>query len=211
MLTLEFRDRLVNKPFSANNDYSYRLMQGTGIIYTGEEKELPYILRSGGEYHPQHEIQFAHSIQFGGRRLSNAQIREIFDSAKVPIRISSGDGSIYFIGKGFLAAFEEGVIKVLVVAVCKTGLVTHIDQIKIVVSKELYREPRYQKIYTIVQECITCHPGDLLYPKSIEGYLGVHLDLPAFKTIREKNEYNCKLVKYCILDAKKNIPRLANQ
>lgn len=197
MLTLEFRDQLTQNRFAGGNNFSYLLPTPTGIICTDKESEWPYILRATDK-HPGEEIHYSNSIQFSSRQISIAKVKEILDSAKMPLVITSTNNVRYLVGKGFLAHLEESEIKLLFVAVCnRKATITSMNQIKFVISRSVFEEP-HKRVSGVVKDMMTIHRGDTLITSQIEAYIGHRLTLPVFKTLRDRSDYLDKLRSFCL-------------
>jgi hypothetical protein len=210
MLTLEFKDELTESRFTGGNMFLYGVRKASGIIYSGGEKELPYIFRTSGGYHKDNELFFCLDTQFRNRRLDNAKVKEILDSARMPIRITSTSGVNYYIGKGFVGILRGGQLHTLFIAVCKKGLVTDMGQVKFIVSRELYTD-EHKKMWSILSPIVYAHPGDVIITANMRKYIGINLEMPTFTTISQKMEYNRRLINYCAKSFKTSALPLANE
>lgn len=184
MKTLLFNDRLIINPFRSNNGYIYQSITGTGVETTFLNKEIPYIakVQRGGE------IVYCDTVQFNGRAVNTARIKEILDTSHYPLKISL-EGRNYLIGKGFLASIsKEGDIELLYIACIQSNLsIKDISQVKFYVSRKVYHEI-HKKISPAIRDIILEHTGNVLITSDIRSCISEKIDIPEFKTIKEKKE-----------------------
>lgn len=204
MTTLEFKDNLTVNKFTYHNEYVYIELAGTGIVYKESETELPFIMRStyigGGLVHKEGEIVFSsHQRQLRGRAVTTSKIKEILNTARMPILIRSG--LTYLIGKGFLACYTQGEIEVLFLATSKKTD-SNIEKVKFYISRSVY-STRFKKIQPIIKDLMAVHKGDIIITSNISNYVGSRIPLPIFKSIKEEAKYKDLLFDYCIKEHKK--------
>jgi hypothetical protein len=210
MLTLEFKAGLTESPFASGNNFLYGSLKRTGIFYTASEQEWPYLLVAAAAMHPNNELLYSDDLQFGGRHLTPAKVKEILDSSKIPIKIpSTTSGITYLVGKGFLGYFQGDDVKMLLLAVCnRNEKITSLQQIKLIVSKDV-NSVEHKRVSSIVRDITNAHSGDLLMTNTIDNYVGHKLLFPSHKTISEKKDFEEKLIKHCITAVKTEIEKSA--
>lgn len=199
MKTLEFADRLVEGAFVSNNNYVYNELQTTEYKFFPDSNYRPYILRATGlEGLDGISIKYAaYPYQFGSRVLNTKQIKEVMDSARVPITISTKSGRL-LAGKGFLA---RSTTQLLFVACTKgSALVTQMSDITFVINRVLW-EDENKSIATSIKDFIKDHPGDIIMTYNMEKYIGSIIRLPG-NTDSEYTKNKEKLLKEVIKTAK---------
>jgi len=191
----------VNNRFSRYNDYVYSDLISTNIHYKNSEEEVPFIMRAtiGAGIVKFHDGEIKYSSnerQLRNRVLTTNRVKEILDSAKVPLIVRIG-ALRYLIGKGFIAMLRnDGTIDVLFIAVARKNAV-YIEDVKYYVSRSIYL-PAHKKIQLVIKDLISLHRGDVLITNNIEKYVGSKIKLPVGKTIREEIQIKASLIGRCI-------------
>lgn len=215
MITLHFRDSLINNKFNYQNEYYYGGLESLNIHYTKEDIEIPYILIAKDAlkkaYHPDGELMFSTmERQLNGRSLTTNRLKEVLDSSRVPLIFKIG-GIRYLIGKGFLAEYNsKESISVLFLATVEQGKeITSISQVKYYISRNVYLA-RNKKIQPVIKDFMTLHTtGDILITSNVEKYVGHHVKFPSFKSITERKKYTSSIIDQCIDEIRKAVPQKA--
>lgn len=215
MTTLDFNNCLRENPFAYGNVYSYGTVAGTGIFHSNSDEELPYILRAdynGITCHRNYEIYYStYSEQLYGRVLATSRIKEVLDTAHWPLIIGFPEGSMYLMGKGFLAecAYNtKGTLEInpLFVAYFRKNQKLEIKNIKFYISREVFLLEKHKRVQPAIKDLMLTHEGDVVTTNNISQYVGHKFKFPEFKTVAEKNEFDKRLklslverMKYCKL------------
>lgn len=193
MQTLDFRDGLVNSLFSFNNNYEYGDRQLLGFRINKEWDQELYITRAmmgTTRVHPEDHLTYStYENQLLGRVITAIKLREILDSARMPIIIKNSEGAKYLIGKGFLARYHnKRRIKILLAACVFKGVrVTNISQVKYYVGRDLYMD-EHKKVAAAVSDMLDEHKGDVVITNDIMTYVGKPVPIIAVGSLREKKE-----------------------
>src|SRR5581483_4840149 len=203
MRTLDFGDGLVSSRFSAGNDFLYEDRQPLGMRYDGSA-EKPYILRapayslsangrlrSAGMMnpHPNDEVHFsAYNRQLRGRTLNAEKIRDLLNLPRMPL-IVSVRGIRYLMGKGFLAHYslEEG-IYVLFLATTNKSDIKSLSEVRFCLDRAI-QDSAFRTVWTALKPVIDRHPGEVLWTSCMSNYTGKKLELPSFKSLKDRREY----------------------
>lgn len=189
MTTLEFRDELVTHKFTAGNRFNYTPKKYMNFLLTTDTAEEPFILRAklnGSRVHGNDHIAFSGDDQQLGRRIiSNLKLKEILDSARMPLIIRQANKT-YLVGKGFLASYSRNRVQILFVACSRRGgSVTNVAQVKLYVSRELYTEP-HKRVAQVIKGIVGSHTGDVVITRDIMSYLGARLSIASSASLRDK-------------------------
>jgi len=216
MITLEFKDKLVNNRFASNNDYLYAKTRPLNIYYKDNEEEIPYIMIArrpstlsgveGGLYHIGGEIYASfYTRQLRGRVLFTNKIKEVLDGARMPLLFKIGNLQ-YLIGKGFLAEYVNiNHINMLFLAVAKRD-VKYMDDVKYYVSRDIYLSV-YKRIQPVIKDFMALHKGDIVITSNINKFVGSKIPIPPLKTLGEKLKYQRSLRDYCIKEYARTLPK----
>lgn len=197
MTTLDFRRQLIAHPFSHNNSYVIDRLMGSGLYFHRSKGEYPYIMNAPG--HASMELMYSEfNSQLRGRLLNTARIKEVLDSAEVPINISI-KGISYLMGKGFLAHWSgtRDSINVLYIACCSNKPSLTMEDIKFYVSKDVYKEI-YKPLHPVFKDLVGTHPGDIIMCRDIRDYVGEKIKIPKGLSISALNNYKSVVVKQAI-------------
>jgi hypothetical protein len=193
MYTLDFRDGLIAHPFSFNNSYTYDDRELLGFRLNKEWDQELYITRAmlgTTRIHDEDHLTYSkYDNQLMGRTITALKLREILDSAKMPILIKSTEGAKYLIGKGFLARYHSRRrIRILLAACVFKGVrITNISQVKYYVGRDLYMDEN-KKVATAVSDMLDAHTGDVITTQDPMTYIGKTSPLIAVGSLREKKE-----------------------
>jgi hypothetical protein len=135
--------------------------------------------------------------QFSGRNLTKDRVTEIMDLIWEPLMFVKNKQSI-LIGKGFLARLtDEGEMEVLFIATHPRIDIRNksFDQekIKLYINKKLLSvefKHLLDPVKGYIEECI----GDVVYTKDVLKNIGLKIDIPKFKTLTEKKEWEGSLI-----------------
>lgn len=199
MLTLDFRDALVNNAFRYTNGFNYTNKAGSGIFLPDKVGEdTPFIARDG-RYHTDGELILSTSIQFSRRSVTTAKLKEIMDSARMPIRLTFAGVDIYA-GKGFLAMRSGHTLGKLLLIACETmgKPATRMNQIKYYIARQGIKGDTYKKLTPVIKSFMDAHMGDIVISDDIEQYIGRRIKIPNANTIAEKKEFVTRLLSHCL-------------
>lgn len=200
MISLEFKDSLTNNTFRYSNTFNYRDLTSLGLFHRKGSIEMPYIMKNAAH---ADGLVYSNAPQFGGRVMSTAKLKEVADSAKVPLkfRLALRD---YIIGKGFIGhLLSKGRCDYLFVACIEAEKkITDMKQVKYYVSRKVYLD-EHKKILPVVKDFMLLHGGDVVISSDIKKYIVNKLTLPTFTTLSKRKEYANKLVTKCLQDIKK--------
>src|SRR5262245_31679680 len=102
MTTLEFDDKLTENPFKDSNRYNYYEIRNSGMYFDPKGDNYPFIMTSQKHGKDATQLNYSMSSQFNGRLLTMPKIKEVINSAPLPLYFNIKDKT-YLIGKGFLA------------------------------------------------------------------------------------------------------------
>lgn len=212
MITLEFRNELVNNRYSYNNNYVYANAESLGIIYPKSAKEIPFILKADIEARSFHKTDDIYEMyystydrQLNGRTLTTNRIKEVLDSARCPILFKIGTGN-YLIGKGFLAKYvSKSDYDVLFMATIPTaGTITSINEVKYYISRNIYLDIN-KKLQPVVKDFMALHKGEILITSDMSKYVGFNIEFPYFANISSKKAYTEEVLDYCLDEFSKGV------
>lgn len=192
MLTLEFRDELVENKFSSGNRYNYAPKDQLTFHLNTASPEEPFIMRAqlnGQRVHGNDHISYCtDDNQLLKRTLSALKLQEILDSARMPILVRQADKQ-YLAGKGFLAAVQgRRKVKLLFVACApRVTRVTNISQVKLYVSRDIYSD-EHKRVAQIIKGIIAAHRGDVVIARDIMSYVGRGLPIARLSSLRAKKQ-----------------------
>lgn len=189
MLTLEFRNALVNHPFSAGNVYRYTPFEQMNLRFRNDIGEVPFITTAiigGRAVHASDRLIYCtDEQQFRGRLISRARLEEVMDSAHIPI-ILKMRSKRYLAGKGFLAHMDGSRIIPLLVACIREGeRIDHIHQVKLYISRRVYADG-HELIKPMIENMRLTHQGDVLLTGNLDSYLIRKLPLTNIGSLRER-------------------------
>lgn len=203
MTTLDFKESLIENPFSYANNYIYfsEHMRGCGLYFDPKSPNYPYIFRSNMMVST--ELRYSiYNYQLRGRLLNTKKIKEVLNGPKVPLWFSI-KGKAYLIGKGFLAESDmrQGAGRLLFVA-CVDGTkhISSMSQVKFFISKEVYTEQN-KVIQTAIKDLVGAHDGDIIMCNDILDYIGEKLALPKGGSLAEMNQYKDAVVEAALREA----------
>lgn len=202
MTTLEFKDRLTEHPFSYSNDFYYfdESYRSSGLYFDRTSANYPYILKGGKS--DTTELQYCfYTPQLRGRILTIKRIKEVMDSARIPLLFSI-KAKWYLLGKGFMAHHSpDGENKILFIA-CVDGMktISSIDQVKFYVSKDIYKDC-YKSIQPAIKDLIANHTGDVIICNNILDYIGEKISLPLGVSLSSMNRYKEAVVRTSLVHA----------
>lgn len=218
MISLEFRDNLVNNRFSYYNEYYYNDMESLNIYYTSEDPEIPFILTGNGTSITNknlHKIEDGlfemyysdYHRQLNGRVLSSAKMKEVIDGARCPIKFRIGS-HYYLLGKGFIAHLvDDGNINVLFMATIANGTKpTSLLDVKYYISRDIYLET-HKKLHPVLKDFLSIHRGDVFITGDIDRFVGHKIPIPLFKSLSERKRYNDQLIDFCVNKLAKKYPK----
>lgn len=214
MMTLDFKNSLINNRFTYNNDYIYSDLDGLNIYYKESEEEIPFIMTAKNDVRGSNPVLFhngemqhsTYSRQLGGRTLTTNRIKEILDGSKIPLLFKIGNHR-YLIGKGFLAWYQpDGTHEVLFIAVSKRD-VSYMGDVKFYVSRTIYNI-RHKKLHPVIKDFMTIHTGDTILTNNIKKYIGSKIEMPTFKTVGSRLKYQKSLIQFCTREYAKQVPKL---
>lgn len=213
MTDLNFADELVINKFSHSNSFTYWSPDSlndttiTGdslpLYFCETDENKPFIMTSGKHTHKGRLTYSKYRHQFNGRVIIAKRAKEIFNTAKMPLTLLIR-GHNYLIGKGFLARVQDNNINILFVACYSGSKPTSVEQIKLLVSKQIYA-PAYAYLLPMITEDIKSHIGDVIIARDINKYLGHKITLPKLGTVGEKLKFNKELLLHCISKEKVNL------
>lgn len=204
MTNLEFRDGLVDNLFSNNNNYMYGSLIETNIRFYKDCPNYPYIMTNGWEQQDPTILTYScYAYQLRGRLLNTPKIKEVMDSAAMPLTFKIRDNH-YLIGKGFLAhitntnEFTES-FKMLFVACIDSSRrrPRNISEVKFFISRDIYRE-EYKSVLPAVKDIMVGHTGDVILTSSIEDRVGDKIVFPSGGTIADRQKYKRAVMLDCI-------------
>lgn len=204
MTDLNFYDSLRIHPFSGRaNNYSFNIQTATNFRFSKYSTHLPFIFKSG-YFRDKTEMSFCIGEQFGGRLLNTDRIKEILNSSPLPIVINIG-GKNYLMGKGFLAHAESLVeysdsINLLFVACNAAKRVETMEDVSFYVSRDVYNE-EYKAVLPAIKNILAAHRGNIITTNNIAGIITDKIPFPAGGTLKDRQEYNKKIMLECIKDS----------
>lgn len=209
MMDLNFNDRLTTNVFTYGNDYQYWIPNESGsdgdsfpYYFTENDENKPFIMTSGLHIE-NNRLSYSTIPQFGHRVIIAKRAKEIFNTAKMPLKIAIRN-NFYLIGKGFLAKLIGDVPIILFMACYSGNTPTSVDQIKLIVSKQVYL-PAHAYLLPMITEEIKNHIGDVFIVRDITKYIGHTIKFPNLGTVREKLKFNEEVLKHCITREKVNL------
>lgn len=204
MTTLNFKDELTEDPFSISNGFYYSELQSFGLYFQEDSKNYPYILK--GEISDKVDLQYSDNPNQLRRRLLNTKkIKEVMDSARVPIRVIL-KGKWYYLGKGFLASSRAETKELLFIAcVDANKQYLTMEDVNFFVSKKIY-EDEHKPLQPAIKDLIGAHPGDVTVCNNILDYVGERITMPQGGTIASRKRYQDALVRATIMQI---VPQVA--
>src|ERR1041385_2370079 len=150
-----FGDQLVAHKFPGGNAYSLLRLQSMGLHYGNN---IPLIVKSG--LHRDEIVFSGDDRQLRGRMLSADKVREVMNTAKVPLICKIGR-SQFLIGKGFLARYNgRNNINILFIATVKEDKLAspEVEDISLYISKDVNLSVN-KNILAIISPFIKNHKG----------------------------------------------------
>jgi hypothetical protein len=198
MTTLTFADELVENKFVSANSYVYGPTGFYGLCFDEASKNYPYIMKSG-MFIDTFELKYSSfPYQLRNRVLSTAKLKEIMDSAKMPLIIHVRSKA-YLIGKGFLSTYDSKGNYELLFLACVSGSKKHLsmEDVKFFVSKKVYTE-EHKAFSSIVKGFVSDHKGDVVTCSEVTDYVGEKISFPLRESLVNMTKYKEALVKATI-------------
>lgn len=199
MTTLDFADGLVENQFTFGNTYTYSDKRSYGMYFSKESQNYPFIMKGGMS--DDFELEYIlNTNQLRGRLLNTKKLKEVMNSAKIPLYFVIKHVS-YLVGKGFLSAFDPAGNHQPLFIACADGMknITSIQQVKFYVSKIVY-EDRHKAVQTAIKDLVAGHTGDVIMCNNILDYLGERLTLPRRCSLSELNKYEQAVIRTCLIE-----------
>lgn len=196
-MTLTFANGLTVSRWSWHNEYCYYEISNSGIYFIPDKEKL-YILTQEHSHPIKDGVQELYwdiaTPQFNQRIPTTIKIKDILNSARTPMKITIDRD--YIIGKGFMAAYNDGDIDILFAATC-VGKVTSPNELKLYKSRNVDL-PIHKKIKGAIDKTIAEHGGDVIVTNNLNKYIGATISLPPTKTISEAATRDKQLVSECL-------------
>lgn len=195
MTTLDFKDELTENPFSYGNVFMYTgERKSFNLYFSSNSDNYPFILKSG--LLENNELQYTIGGQLRNRILNTKKIKEVIDSARIPLYFRIKDNS-YLMGKGFLARYNmysETYQLLFVACIDDSRATTSIEQVKFFVSRELHTD-LHKALQPAIKDFVNGHPGDVVLCNNILDYIGDRFSMPRGGTIDSHIKYQRAVVR----------------
>lgn len=197
MNNLNFQNALTGSKFRYGNEFIFRDLTPLPLMFKKGEKWLPYF-STAVTYHTKEVMQMTPTLQFGGKSLTVLKLKEVMNSAAVPMIVQVVDKK-YLACKGFLAEYKTKTdIDILFMACINSEIkTTHINDVTFYVSRNVYME-KHKRVMPAVRDFMKDHTGDVLMTSSILKYIGSKANIPSFKTIGERNAWEKQFKAHCV-------------
>lgn len=193
MTNFDFYDGLRLHPFANNTNYIYNGITETSLRFFKDCPNYPFIMISPYQRDPTVLQYSPHTYQLRGRLLNTARIKEVMDSAPVPITFKIRD-KYYLIGKGFLAhitsltEFTENFNMLFVACIHMSKPTDSIADVRFFVNRDIYKE-EYKTLLPAVKDIFVGHTGDVIMTNNIAARIGDKIPFPRGGTIANRLAY----------------------
>lgn len=162
-------------------------------VFFDQKGEFPLYMLSGNQ--DGSSFEYSDAVQFEGKGKTSTTLMEIMNKSALPVHVSVG-GVKYLAAKGFLAHYHgpEKIVPIFMSVITGDKVPESMSDVKLYVCSEILRNERYKSIRAKVLDLISDHPGQTVLASDITPWFGYKLEIPAFKTIAEKNSFMDELV-----------------
>jgi hypothetical protein len=193
MTNFEFYDGLRNHPFTSNNGYSYNGLTESSLRFFKDCPNYPFIMQNPYQRDPTVLTYSPYTYQLRGRLLNTARIKEVMDTAPIPLTFKIRD-KFYLIGKGFLAHVAnvndigENFNMLFVACIEQGRVIEKMEDVRFFVNRDIYKED-FKTVHPAVKDIFLGHPGDVIMTNNIAARIGDKIPFPRGGTIAQRQNY----------------------
>lgn len=204
MRDLLFSNSLTTHRFARDyfNIYQFHGFVAMPITITPETiKNIPYIY-FGHNVHRRDDqkIKYSNAAQFNNMRVTKEKALEILETAPCPLKVSY-NGTLYLMGKAFLAEFDErgNVVPLMVGTVDRnTTAVYDKRDFTFFVAAHTQNNKEKRNVQVLISIYLQDHLGDIVVTPDIYKHIGERIRLPHFNTLAEKRQYIDEMISFCL-------------